>query len=366
MKTIFVTFVCFLLLMVGSVSAQSQTPSDSSGYFPEAADIDASSRILGPVFEDASGIARVLPEGRLVSDVGFIRYERADYFGVSPLSIEVFTLLDFKAAYSLLTLLQDNPVQQGPPGDSYTSGNDGLLFAQGRFFVRIQGENAPKGLFEKTAAAISAEIFPSGGEYPGLIDYFPSEGYDVSTLRYFPSPDAYKTWVKEKTPEYIDTSYDMELATAHYFAENHSGTVSLLRFPTPEFAEEYYDELALSAPAAPNGLSIYAKRAGPIVACLEGSFDPVSAGKLLAEVKYSYSMRWIDDNGNNAGVIWGIPGIVLRSVVNSIFFSFVACIAAILFGLAFGIGLFALRQYKRNRSMKPIDEGSGLTWLNLR
>jgi len=356
----------YVLALVGTLSAQTQAPSGFSDFFPEAAEIDASSRTFGPGFEDAVGLAKVT-NGKLVSDVGFVRYERADYSGTSPLSIEVFTLLDSHAAYSLLTLLRENQIQSGPPGDAFTAENDGFLFARGRFFVRIIGKGAPKEMLEKSATAVSAKTEPlSGGGQPGLFDYFPVDGYDASSLRYFPSQDAYKTWTKGKIPEYIDTNYDMEIAMARYFVGNRSGTVSLLKFPTPELAEEYYDELAASVSAIPAGLSIYARRAGPLVACLEGNFDPVSAYSLLSEVKFSYSLHWIDEDGKSAGVVWGIPSIILRAVVHSLIFSLIAGVASILIGLVIGVGRFMLREYNDKRSPRPLEEDPYYIRLNLR
>lgn len=365
MKKFFFALV-YVLTTVCALSAQ--TPSGFSEYFPEAAEINADSRISGLVFNDAAGLVKITG-GKLVADVGFVRYERVDYSGVSPLSIEVFTLLDFKAAYSLLTLLRENPIQTGPPGDAFTAVNDGLMFSHSRFFVRILGKGAPKELLEKSAEAIVAKMMPSNGERPGLPDYFPADGYDASSLRYFPSPDAYKTWTRGKVPEYIDTNYDMEIATARYFAESRSGTVFMLKFPTPELAEEYYDELAVSMPAVPGGLSIYARRAGTLVATLEGDFDPVSAGKLLSSVKFGYSMRWIygDENASKGGVVWGIPSVILKAVAHSLIFSLIACVVAILIGLAIGAGRFALRQYKEKRHPKPLlEDDTGHTRLNLR
>jgi hypothetical protein len=375
MKKIIFAFIC-VLAAAGVLSAQTQgaedAPSGFSDFFPEAAEIGASSRTFSPAFEDTAGLAKVT-DGKLVSDVGFTRYERADYSGALPLSIEVFTLLDSHAAYSLLTLLRENHVQPGPPGDAFTAGNDGFLFARGRLFVRIMGKGEKsassdmKELLEKSAAAIGAKMERvSSGAQPGLFAYFPPEGYDASSLRYFPSQDAYKTWTKGNHPEYIDTNYDMEIATARYSAGNGSGTVSMLKFPTPELAEEYYDELAASISAVPGSLSIYARRAGPLVACLEGNFDPVSAHRLLSGVKFGYSLHWIDDDGKNGGVVWGIPKVILQAVVNSLIFSLTAGVAAVLIGLMIGAGWFLFRQYKDKRNPRPLEEDPYFNRLNLK
>ena len=358
-----------MLVASAALSAQAQTPSGFSDFFPEASEIDAVSRTFSQAFDDAAGLSKV-KDGKLVSDVGFVRYERADYSGASPLSVEIFTLLDSAAAYSLLTLLGENPVQPGPPGDAFAAGNDGFLFARSRIFVRILGKDgsgAPRELLEKSATVIGSKTDRlSGGARPGLIEYFPPDGYDASSLRYFPSRDAYNTWTGGKAPDYINMDYDVEIATARYLAGNRRGTVSMLKFPTPELAEEYYDELAALVATLPNGLSIYARRAGPLVACLEGDFDPVSAGRLLSGVKFSYSLHWIDENGGNGGrVVWGIPSVILLTVANSLILCLVITIFAVLLGLALGTGNFALRQYRDKHSAEPLDDYPD-NWLNLK
>ena len=365
----FIFLVACVLVTAPALSAQALEPSGFSDFFPEASEIDAVSRTFSQAFEDAAGLSKI-KDGKLVSDVGFIRYERADYSGASPLSIEIFTLLDSTAAYSLLTLLGESPVQPGPPGDAFTAGSDGFLFARSRIFVRILGKDgnvAPKELLEKSAAVIGAKTERlSGGARPGLIEYFPPDGYDASSLRYFPSRDAYNTWTGGKAPEYINTNYDVEIATARYLAGNRRGTVSMLKFPTPELAEEYYDELAALVATVPDGLSIYARRAGPLVACLEGDFDPVSAGRLLSEVKFSYSLHWIDEDGGNGGrIVWGIPSVILLTVANSLILCLVITIFAVLLGLALGAGNFALRQYRDKHSAEPLDDYPD-NWLNLK
>jgi len=364
MKNFFFTFVC-ILAAAGALPAQTGTPSDFPGYFPEAAEIDASARSFNSSFEGTAGLAKIA-NGRLVSDVGFVRYERVDYSGASPFSIEVFTLLDSLAAYSLLTLLREGEVQSGPPGDAFADGNSSFLFAHGRLFVRITGKGAAKELLEKTADAVNAKIETFGGEQPRLLEYLPPDGYDASSLRYFVSQDAYRTWTSGKLPDYIDTNYEMEIATARYFTGSHSGTIHLVRFPTPELAEEYYDEFAGSLSTIPDGFSIYARRAGSMVAVLEGNFDHVSAVSLLSAINVSYSLRWIDDAGTG-GTIWGIPSVILVTVANSIIFSIVVIVIAILVGSATGYALFTLRRRRAERSTKSIvEEDYDLTWLNLR
>jgi len=353
-----------MLAAVGALSAQTRPADGLADFFPEAAEIDSTSRAFSAGFEDAAGLAKV-KDGKLISDVGFIRYERADYSGTTPLSIEVFTLLDSYAAYSLVTLLRENHIRTGPPGDVFTIGDESLLFVHGRIFVRISGKGTPGELLEKTAEAVSSKTAASSGELPRLAEYFPSAGYDADTLRYFPSAAVYKTWAGVKTPEYIRADYDMEIAVARYFTGNHSGTVSIMKFPTPELAEAYQDDIALSMTEVPFGISIYTRSVGPLVAILEGDFDHVSASRLLSALKFSYSMHWVYGEENAAAVIWGVPGVVLTAVAASLIFSAIAISASVLFGLALGGGRYAFRRYKEKSFPQLFADDSGITRLNL-
>ena len=365
-RNLFFALVCGPILCC-ALSAQARTADGIPGYFPETAEIGVSSRSLSSGFEDAAGLSKV-KDGRLVYDVGFIRYERVDYSDASSLSIEIFTLLDSRAAYSLLTLLRDDPIQTGPPGDAFASGNDVVLFSRGRFFVRIQGKDAPKELLEKSASTVGGKLAHSGGEQPRLPSYLPADGLDAYSLRYFPSRDTYETWTSGQAPWYIDTTYDVEIVTADYSSGKDFGTVALLRFPTDELAEEYFDALAVSAPVATGDRSVYAKLTGPLVACLEGNHDSVSAGKLLSTVKFSYSLRWVygDEQYTSTKTVWGVPVSILNAVVNSLIFTAVASTVVALLGLAIGVGRFTLREYRDRRSPRSMEENSGLTWLNLR
>ena len=350
------------LMMVGMAFAQ--TPAGQSGYFPAADEIDVSLQISDFGFEGPEGLTETR-ESKLIADVGFVRYDCRDYSNLdTSMKIEIFTLLDSHAAWSLLTLLRNNSVKDGPPGEAFVVDDNTLLFAQERFFVRIRGIGIAEELLIKSSAAVSSRIDRPGGKKPSSIAHLPQNGYDASSLRYFPSAASYDTWTKGEKPTYVDTSYDMEIAQARYRIDNQTGIITLMRFPTPELSEDYFDGLAVTSSSVTEGLSIYARHTGPLIAILEGNFNSQSADELLASVKFGYLVRW--DKGDLDKIIWGVPTNILGAVVNSLIFSAIAGIGAILLGIAIGAGRFAVRGYRARRYPQLVEDDPDFTRLRLR
>lgn len=347
-------FILTIILAVIS-AAPGQSASEKISYFPEENELGNMLPVsLNVEFEDSAKLSEVA-DGKLISDVGFLKYFRRTYSAKdSSLALEVFELLDSRAAYSLLTLLRKTPIQNGPPGDFHAKTSEGICFAQGKRFVRIQSRNLPAEIQEKAAGSVSKRMAIEHGDLPSLISHLPKSGYDDSSLRYFPTINTYRNYVKSNAFACINTQYDMEIAQARYFADSRSGMLYLLKFPTPELAEDYYSKLAVPASIQSDGLSVYAKRAGPLIALLEGNFDPRSADKLLKSVKFSYSVRWVYEKKNNTKVIWGVPIGILGAVVNSLFFVAILCVASMLIGAIVAVFRFVFRTISSKRS--PNDE----------
>jgi len=347
----------FAVFLTAISAAPVQSASKPIAYFPDDNELGNMLKAsLNSEFEDSAKLSEVT-DGKLASDVGFLKYISRTYSAKnSSLTLEVFELLDSRAAYSLLTLLRKTPMQNGPPGDACAITSDGILFAQGRRFVRIHAQDLPKEIPEKAAAYVSKRLGTEHGEPPSLILHMPKSGYDASSQRYFPAIAAYRNYAKGKSSACINTRYDMEIAQARYFMGSRSGTLSLLKFPTPELAEEYYAGLVIPASSQSDGLSVYAKRAGPLIAFLEGNFEPRSADNLLKSVKFSYSVHWVYEKKNNTKVIWGIPLGILGAVVNSLFFVAILCVASMLIGAIVAVVRFVFWTSSSKRSSGDEEE----------
>ena len=141
----------------------------------------------------------------------------------------------------------------------------------------------------------------------------------------------------------VDVRTDAEIAQAQYTVNNQPGVMFLLNFPTGQVAEDYFDTFGNGQFPADAGNRTYAKRAGPIVAILKGAMDAASADKLLGDLHYSYSIRWIYEKRNKPTILWGIPVKILGTVVRSLFFIAILGVFSIIAGAGFAILRFVFR-----------------------
>ncbi len=357
----------FLLLAVLSTvaCAAAQVSFVADSFFPADQEFQELQKAPGEEsFEDPALLAGVA-DGALFKDVGFEKYSRRQYKAAgSEITIEVVTLIDSRAAFSLLSILRASSLREGPPGDSFTFDAGTLRFARGRNWIRIQGRGAPADLIRRIAISMSNRIGPQKRKPPSLISHLPKLGYDASTLRYFVGPDSFKAHSETRRGGYVEFASGMELAQARYTLQNQTGILSLSIFPTAQVAEGYYSELAGIASDRESAVRTYAKRAGPLLAILEGSFDPAVADRILDSIQYSYSIRWIYEKPKGK-IVWGIPTAILGTVVNSLLFVALLCVASIVMGAGYAIFRVLLRGHAPNN---PLDrpERTEITRLKMR
>jgi hypothetical protein len=359
MKPHLFLFVFALLL---SAPAMAQVEMASDNVFPAEAEFPELHNISNIVFQDTAGLSS-LADGRLFEDVGFVKYAKRAYTtgDSGALSIEVVSLRDFRAAYSLLSLLRNSNIQAGPPGVVFTMESDIIRFAQRKEWVRIQSSGIREDLMKKIAVSIGNRLGQGERSIPSLVSHLPKLGFDSSSLRYFPGLKPFKPYSGKKGEAIVDLNTDMEIVQARYSLESHDGALSLLSFPTTQAAEECFEELANSKSVVKNDSALYVKRVGPLVALLEGSFDPRSADKILSSIKHSYSVSWLKDN--KPSVIWGIPASILSTVIKSFFFVGLLCVVSMVAGAGFAFFRFYLR---RRTSHNILDRQSEITHLRLR
>jgi hypothetical protein len=340
----FFAIVFAVLVAVANTTAQVELVSDNC--FPADLEFqELKSVISDESVTDAARLSRVA-DGSFFLDVGFNKYARRIYSAgdAGSLSIEVVTLRDSRAAYSLLTLLRKADLQTGPPGDAYTASAGDLRFANGRRWVRIQGSHVPEDLLKRVATSVSNRIDPERKKAPSIISHLPKSGLDISSLRYFVGAKSFEAYSSASPTGLLEFSSDMEVAQARYSANNQTGILSLLSFPTSQVAEEYYAGMYAASPQM-NASRTYAKKAGPLVAILEGNFDPGAADKILSSLKFSYSIRWISEKRAQPKTIWGVPAGIMVTVVKSLLFVMILCGVSILAGVAFALLRVTVRAY---------------------
>jgi hypothetical protein len=342
---------CIFLFFLPPVLAQVELV--SSDYFPAELEFAELQKIQSEeTFEDPSRLAKV-EDGSLIRDVGFMKYARRVYLTKDSqvLSIEILTLLDSRAAYALSTLLRSGALQDGPPGEIFAASDEGIRFAQGRRWVRLEGRGTPAELLKRVAMSVSNRIGPRQPKTPSLVTHLPKLGLDRSSLRYFPGVKAYESYPTGPGGRDLPLPEDAEIARASYSLDGRSGTLTLLSFPTAEFADEYYGGLT-----GRKGNRLYAKRSGPIVGILEGSFDPNTADRILRSIRYSYSVQWVYEKGEKPKTVWGVPAGILTTVVKSLFFVALFFIFSIIVGVGFGAFRVLLKRRASNKGLDYQDD----------
>ncbi len=357
--------VSFFLAIAVAPMALPQVQLVSGDYFPADSEFQELQKIsLEEVFEDPDGISAI-GNGSLFLDAGCEKYSRRVYEipNDGSLSIDVATFRDGRAAYSLLTLLGNSQMQNGPPGNAFTSTADTLLFAKGREWVKLKSRGVSAELMGRIANSMSNRIGSNEQGIPSLIAHLPNLGFDPYSLQYFPELRLYETYAGNRARKYLKFDSDAEIAQARYTLEDHAGNLYLLSFPTPQMAEEYFESLPALNPAENKEITLYSKKVGPLVAILEGTFEPVHAGRILHALKFEYSIRWIYDERNQTRIIWGIPTHILGTVVKSLLFVALLCLISI----AAGAGLAFLRfGLHRHRSGKYPDQPEQSEIIRLR
>ncbi len=344
----------FFIILVAAVPAIAQIEPVSDNYFPadrefgEFKSIGSENRIADP------GGLTGIKNGKLFASVGFDSYAQRTYNleNSKTLSIEIVSLIDARAAFSLLTLLRTTGIQEGPPGDEFASDSGRIIFCHGRRFVRIMGDEIPDALIQRAAVSVSNRMGKPDYKIPSLISLFPKTGLDISTLRYFPGTKAFESFDRKTSDGIIPILYDMEIARARFSVKNQSGTLFLLKFPTHQVAEEYFTEISETAHSHDGDDNTYLRRIGPLMCVLEGSFSPGTANDILKPVRYSYTVQWIYNKNSKPTTVWGIPVSILGSTVLAFFIVVVTCGLSVLAG----VGLAACRLMLRRLFPKnPLD-----------
>jgi hypothetical protein len=348
---------CSFWLVFVFAGAQATLLTGSS--FPAVTDFPEFQKMLSEESFDKPARIEGLEDGRLILDVGFETYARRIYSAgeSGEIAVAITTLMDFRAAYSLLTLRSSTSIQQGPPGDAYAADSTSIRFFQGRQWVRIDGRKASGDLLRRVALFVSNQLGPRGQKPPSLIRHFPAIGYDASSVKYFPGLKSFESYSGSQAFKSLHLNSDAEIAQARYALDNKTGTLTLLNLPTPEVGEEYFTDFSAASSNGKQKEKTYLKRAGPLVAVLKGQMDPQTADKILGAISHSYAIRWIYEKPKKKGIAWGIPVRILHTVAKSILFVILLCVIAILAGAGFAF----LRFERRRRSSQDAPDWLGRT-----
>ncbi len=341
----------FLALLGVPLITAAQTEYIGRDFFPAEMEF----RELGPVSAD-----RVLDEiksiegierGGLFVEAGCQRFQSRTYRieGGGSLSVEIAHLKDGKGAYSLLTMFRQTAVTNGPPGEYLAAGPEELSFARGSYWVRVRSADAQ--LARRVATSVSNRIGPRDTSLPTLVRRLSVPGYQPGSIRYMLGPKSFEEFGVPARGLQLEVTADLEVAQAQYQEAGHTGVMTLLGFATGQVAEEYFDGLS-GRPEARSSISgnrSYARRVGPLVGILEGTFEPALADKILGSLDFQYSIRWIyDRNNRSSATVWGVPVSLLGTVVRSLALTAMLCVASLLAGFGIAIFRILLRDYAPN------------------
>ncbi len=336
-----------MALAAGPGMLPGQTQFVGRDFFPAELEFRELLAVRSETGPEGAAALKHVEGGDLIDEAGAQKYARRAYtVATGALSVEVVTMKDAKAAYSVLTLLRKAPAVAGPPGD-WTSGTDtDRQFARGNIWVRVQGDGGGE-LARRVATSVSNRIGAREPAAVALTAHLSPAGYDAGSLRYFLGPRAFSALGRPIAGGAVQFKPDMEVAQAAYALTNQQGLLTMVSFPTSQLSEEYFDQVASTLAAAPRqGEKVYTRRAGPILAFLEGNFSPESADQILEAVQYRYSIKWIyDRNNRGSATVWGIPMGILGTVVRSLVFTSLLCGASLLLGVAFALVRVLMREY---------------------
>ncbi|MFH1574476.1 MAG: DUF6599 family protein [Acidobacteriota bacterium] len=346
----FVLLVLFCPALLPGPAA-SQTTFIPASYFPAEFEFRELSRITSDQRLEQESQIESLQEGPLLLECGAVACETRAYAleDGSSFTIRIVTLEDSRGAYALLTLLGGGEARRGPPGDAFAAADGALTFAQSRYWVRILPDQ-PGDLSRRVAVSIGNRIGELAESLPALIQHFPTEGLDPSSLRYCMGRRAAATFLKPIRGRQLDLEVPFESAQARYELGAQTGYLTLVSMPTVQMAEEYFDtRIAGLAGDTPGGPGLFASRAGPIISILEGTFEPARADKLLGSLEYTYTVQWIfDKNRRPVLSLWDMPFGMMNTVVRSIVLVSLLCLLSIVAGVALAVFRLALRAYAPN------------------
>jgi hypothetical protein len=349
MKNIAIILSVILVLLCPG-SAPSQTQLVGRDFFPADLEFRELESIRSTTQFQGTERMKTVADGDVLTEAGAQRYAARVYaVPGGTLSIEVVAMKDAKAAYSVLTLLRKTSAAAGPPGDWFAPSENETQFARGNFWVRIRGNGDPD-LARRVATSVSNRIGEREPAAVSMISNLSPDGCDTSSLRYFLGPLGFKGFGRPIAGGALQFKPDMEAAQVGYAIGDRHGLLTLVSLPTTPLAEEYFDQIAASLATAPRlGEKVYTRRAGPVLAFLEGNFDPQSADQILESVQYTYSIKWIYDKKNRgSGTVLGIPMGILGTVVRSLVLTALICGASLLLGVGLALFRVFIRGYAPN------------------
>lgn len=345
-----VTRFARLLLLLATAPTVAQVELVRDDFFPADFEFKELTSVRNDQDLTSSSEMSGLPFAGVIAPSSFRRcqvrtYEVSDG---TQMRIDIVSLADSRAAYSMLTLARTGPLQQGVLGDGFSPEVSGFTFCRGSRWVRISGTADPL-LMQRVGLSVANRIGGPRGVLPASVKHLPLADRKDDSVRYFVGERSYAHHRPSSPITAFSLPPDVEIACAGYAAEGWNADLTILTLPTAQMAEDFLDRFSRESPGPSTAANqLFARRSGPLVAVLEGT-NARKADELLGKIQYTYSIKWIYDRRNQSGAtIWGVPVGILGTVVRSLALTALLCVGSVLLGLGMATFRVWLRGYAPN------------------
>ncbi len=263
-----------------------------------------------------------------------------------------YFLQDGKAAYSSYTFLKPEGtvslLQAGKPVETAA----GVFFWQANLVVHLQSESKDPAMTRKafSLASFLARTISllERSEVPPLMYFLPRRGEDTGGRRYLLGVTGLRQMFSAADVRWPGFEDSAEVAVSDYLLAGKSCRLFLIGYPNTNLAKEHFGRIeTFFRGLAATGQKFYLKQNRLLAAVLTGEADAAPAQKLLEEIEYTYSVKWIYDNrppelmrSESVSLI----GVVVRSLLLLVLMALIA----VAFGCLIGGGMFLVRDHQSN------------------
>ena len=299
-----------------------------------------------------TGVPAAVPnpgDDAILHEYGLDQSASATYASrTNQLTVRAWRFGDATGAYGAFTLDRQPTMRVEAIGHDAAASGDHFLFWKGITVVEVSFAH-PTRDERADVTALAAQIPPAAGDKsvpPSLPSYLPTAQLDPATVRYAIGPLAYARMGGALPAEAVGFSQDAEVVVAQYGPPGAQATLTLIMYPTPQIAGAHLkaiDDLA-------NSSGLLAKRSGPLVAVLSGSYPASKAQQLLSQVRFNdyvtinHPEGYISENMKLYRLLMGITVLVVILVC-----------AALLLGFFLGGGR-ALIRVLRGKPVSSVTE----------
>jgi len=299
-------------------------------------------------------------------EYGFVSGEVQQYSkDGKTLSVALYRMKDSSGAYGLYSFLRSPGMGRADITDHSCISDSRALILDGVTVVEITGPGSDFLKIRPDFKSLVDALGPAAVDspYPDLFKRLPLRGFQEGTDRYILGPAALQASVPIAEGDWAGfaNGAEAEIGQYRFSGENHTATLIVIDYPTPQVATKMLKEWAgkfnLDAQNADSKKpTIYASRKLTIVGVVSGEISATEAKALLSHL----------DSGEE--LTWNEPGFSLSDAnINAVIASIIVgtgilCMFTLVAGLAFGGVRLVVKRILPGRIF---DRGSAMDVLQL-